>query len=75
MPQPLAGAERLLKELAGSGHRAVQMALEDSASIQRAAAAIREAYGRADILVNSAGFTRMVPAADLDAKTAPKKGR
>lgn len=62
-------AERLVGELAGTGHRAVQMALEDSTSVQRAAAAIREAYGRADILVNSAGFTRMVPAADLDAMT------
>ena len=30
---------------------------------------MREAYGRADILVNSAGFTRVVPHADLEALT------
>jgi 3-oxoacyl-[acyl-carrier protein] reductase len=62
-------AERLLKELPGAGHRAVQMTLEDSATIRRAAQAVRENYGRADILVNSAGFTRPVPAADLEALT------
>lgn len=60
-------AEALVKGLSGEGHRALQIALEDSATIHRAARDIREAYGRADIVVNSAGFTRMVPAADLDA--------
>src|SRR4051794_32459139 len=33
----------------------------------RAAEAVRSAYGRADILINSAGFTRPVPHAQLDA--------
>lgn len=59
-------AEALVTELSGGGHRAVQISLEDSATIDRATRHIREAYGRADILVNSAGFTRIVPAADLD---------
>ena len=59
-------AEALVKELSGTGHRAVQIALEDSATIERAVRVIREAYGHADIVVNSAGFTRLVPAADLD---------
>lgn len=67
--QGAARADRLLKELPGTGHRAVQIALEDSASIRRAAGMIRESYGRADILINSAGFTRVIPAADLDALT------
>ncbi len=62
-------AERLLKELPGSGHRALPIVLEDSETIRRASAAVREAYGRADILVNSAGFTRVVPHADLEALT------
>ena len=62
-------AERLLKELPGSGHRALSIVLEDSDTIRRAAAAVREAYGRADILVNSAGFTRVVPHSDLEALT------
>lgn len=62
-------AQRLLGELAGTGHRAVEIVLEDSASIRRAAEMIRASYGRADILVNSAGFTRVIPIADLDALT------
>ena len=41
--------------------------LEDTARIRQVAAAVREEYGRADILVNSAGFTRMVPHHDLEA--------
>ena len=62
-------AESLLKELPGTGHRALPIVLEDSAAIRRAADAVREAYGRADILVNSAGLTRVVPHADLEALT------
>ncbi len=62
-------AERLVKELPGSGHRALPIVLEDSSAIRRAAEAVREAHGRADILVNSAGLTRVVPHADLEALT------
>jgi 3-oxoacyl-[acyl-carrier protein] reductase len=64
------GAERaaaLITELPGEGHRAMQLPLEDTAQIRKVAAAVREAFGRADILVNSAGFTRMVPHHDLEA--------
>src|SRR5881275_971144 len=35
--------------------------------IRKVAAAVRETYGRADVLVNSAGFTRMVAHHDLEA--------
>jgi 3-oxoacyl-[acyl-carrier protein] reductase len=62
-------AERLIKELPGDGHRGVQMSLEESGTMRRAADEARNSYGRADILVNSAGFTRIVPAADLEALT------
>ena len=64
------GAERaaaLIAELPGSGHQAMYLPLEDSAQIRKVAAAVREEFGRADILVNSAGFTRMVAHSDLDA--------
>jgi 3-oxoacyl-[acyl-carrier protein] reductase len=60
-------ARKLIGELPGSGHRAVRIVLEDSATAKRAADEIRSAYGRADILVNSAGFTKPVPHADLEA--------
>ncbi len=54
-------AETLLKELPKADHRIQQLTVEDAASIARAAEAVRSDYGRADILVNSAGFTRPVP--------------
>ena len=53
--------------LAGSGHTAMRLPLEDTAEIRKVAAAVREQYGRADVLVNSAGFTRMVAHQDLEA--------
>src|SRR5215471_21004732 len=60
-------AEKLIAELPGSGHCAMHLPLEDTAQIRRVAAAVGDQFGRADILVNSAGFTRMVPHANLDA--------
>jgi 3-oxoacyl-[acyl-carrier protein] reductase len=56
-------ARKLISELPGSGHRAVRIVLEDSSTAKRAAAEL----DRADILVNSAGFTKPVPHADLEA--------
>lgn len=64
------GVERaaaLIGELPGDGHRAMHLPLEDSAQIRKVAAAVGAEFGRADILVNSAGYTRMVPHHDLDA--------
>ena len=64
------GAERagaVVAELPGAGHRAMRLPLEDTAQIRRVAETVRDEFGRADILVNSAGFTRMVPHHDLDA--------
>ena len=64
------GAERaagIIAKLPGADHRAMQIVLEDSATMQRAANEVRSAFGRADILVNSAGFTKPVPHGNLDA--------
>jgi 3-oxoacyl-[acyl-carrier protein] reductase len=64
------GADRAAKvasALAGSGHKAMRLPLEDTAQINKVAAAVKEEFGRCDILVNSAGFTRMVAHHDLDA--------
>ncbi len=60
-------AQALLAALPKAEHRITQLAVEDAASVRRVADEIGRAYGRADILVNSAGFTRPVPHADLDA--------
>jgi 3-oxoacyl-[acyl-carrier protein] reductase len=64
------GAERavaLVAQLPGDGHQPIYLPLEDSAEIRNAAAVVGREFGRADILVNSAGFTRMVPHHDLEA--------
>ena len=67
-----ARAEALLAALpkekgATPDHRLQQLTVEDTASVRRLAEDVRAAFGRADILVNSAGFTRPVPHADLEA--------
>lgn len=62
-------AEKVIAELSGKGHRAQKIVLEDSATMKKAADGVRAAYGRCDILVNSAGFTKPVPHANLDALT------
>jgi 3-oxoacyl-[acyl-carrier protein] reductase len=60
-------AAALIAELPGAGHKAMHLPLEDTPQIRRVAAAVEAEFGRADILVNSAGFTRMVPHHDLEA--------
>lgn len=62
-------ARALIAELPGTGHEALQVALEDGASVRRFAAQVSEKCGRADILVNSAGFTTPVAHGNLDAMT------
>jgi 3-oxoacyl-[acyl-carrier protein] reductase len=60
-------ANATVAALHGSGHKAMRLPLEDTAQIRKVAAAVGEEFGRCDILVNSAGFTRMVPHHDLEA--------
>lgn len=54
---------------ANAGHRTLAVDLLDGAQLKRAAAEVHETLGRCDILVNSAGYTQPVPAADLEALT------
>jgi 3-oxoacyl-[acyl-carrier protein] reductase len=51
---------------ASAGHLALRADIVDSASLAAAADAVAAGPGRCDILVNSAGHTKPVPAADLD---------
>jgi 3-oxoacyl-[acyl-carrier protein] reductase len=62
-----AGAAKLVQTLAGSGHRAESVTVEDTGTLTALASLVGKVYGRADILVNTAGFTKPVPANDLDA--------
>ncbi len=60
-------AEALVASIDGGGHSVFQVQIDDSASVVRAAETVAVQHGRADILVNSAGTTRPVSHADLDA--------
>lgn len=62
-------AEEVVAGLQGSGHMALRIAVEDSASIAEAAKAVEQRFGHLDALVNSGGATTPVPAADLDRLT------
>ena len=59
-------AEALAQRLPGEGHLCVPMALEDAASHIEVAHALEAAFGRLDILVNSAGYTRRIAHHDLE---------
>lgn len=48
-------------------HGALRADITDSASLRAAAAEVEKRWKRCDILVNTAGFTQPVPAADLEA--------
>ena len=60
-------AEALAAELPGTGHLPLFLPMGDSAAIRAAATEVEARLGRADVLVNSAGTTRAVPHADLEA--------
>jgi 3-oxoacyl-[acyl-carrier protein] reductase len=58
-----------LKALPGAAtaqHFAVTASITDGASLVAAAAVVKERAGRCDILINSAGHTKAVPAGDLE---------
>ena len=59
-------AQALAAELPGCGHLPVHLPILDSTALAAAAAAMADAHGRLDVLVNSAGTTVAVPHADLD---------
>lgn len=61
-------ANAFLATLPGE-HFQVRASITDSQQLLHAAQAVAARFGRADILVNTAGFTKPVPAADLDSLT------
>ncbi|MDP1533894.1 MAG: SDR family oxidoreductase, partial [Rubrivivax sp.] len=60
-------ADAKAASLPGSGHFALRAEVTDSASLQAAAAAVAQQVPALHILINSAGHTKPVPAADLEA--------
>ncbi|KAA0074998.1 SDR family oxidoreductase [Tardiphaga sp. P9-11] len=64
-----AAANALLTNLPGEGHFARRAVVEDTATLTVLATEVERAFGRCDILVNSAGYTKPIPISDLDALT------
>lgn len=59
-------AQRVVDSLTGVNHIAATVSLVDSATLTALAEKARSHFGRADILINAAGFTQPVPHGDLD---------
>ena len=59
-------AEALRQSLPAGPHRITRLALEEPASFAQAATEIEAEFGKLDILVNSAGFTRAIAHHDLE---------
>src|SRR3984885_2733271 len=62
-----AEAAKMTTGLPGTGHRAMRIPMLETNAIREVAATVERDFGRCDVLVNSAGFTRMVPHHDLEA--------
>ncbi len=61
--------EKQIGQLPAGNHFCLNASIVDSASLLAAAKEVKERVGRCDILINSAGFTKPIPAANLDALT------
>jgi 3-oxoacyl-[acyl-carrier protein] reductase len=66
-PDKAEAASAIIAGLPGTGHAAFPTDVADSATLAALRDSVQSTYGRADILVNSAGFTKPVPHGDLDA--------
>jgi 3-oxoacyl-[acyl-carrier protein] reductase len=60
-------AAPLVKALPGAGHVAIPADVADTKTLLAACGEIERAFAGLDILVNSAGFTKPIPHADLEA--------
>ena len=59
-------AEALRQSLPAGKHRIARLALEEPASFKSLASDVERYFGKLDLLVNSAGFTRAIAHHDLD---------
>jgi 3-oxoacyl-[acyl-carrier protein] reductase len=66
-PGKAATANALLATFTGEGHSAFTADVADTTTLIALREAVVARYGRLDILVNTAGFTKSVPHSDLDA--------
>jgi len=66
-PEESAAAAPLAQSLPGDGHAAFVADVARTETLQALRGEIERQFGRLDVLVNAAGFTKPVPHADLDA--------
>ena len=66
-PGKAEAGQAVVDALPGAGHAAFPADVADTASIVALHAAVADRFGRLDVLVNTAGFTKPVPHGDLDA--------
>jgi 3-oxoacyl-[acyl-carrier protein] reductase len=64
-----AKAQRVVDALPGQGHAAMTARITESDTLAALAGEVGRLFGRTDVLVNAAGFTRAVRHDDLDALT------
>ncbi len=62
-------AEQLLKELPGTGHCTLQISLTEIDSHQELAQQLKKMFGKIDVLVNSAGYTKLIPHTQIEELT------
>lgn len=60
-------AKAVVANLAGDSHLARRVDIEDSAGLNKLSGEILAIFGKVDVLVNAAGWTKPVPSNDLDA--------
>lgn len=66
-PDAAAKAAQVVASLPGKGHAALPADVAQTATLLALRGEIEKRYGRLDVLVNAAGFTKPIPHADLDA--------
>lgn len=66
-PEASAKAAQVIGSLPGKGHAALPADVAKTATLLTLRDEIEKRYGRLDVLVNAAGFTKPIPCADLDA--------
>jgi 3-oxoacyl-[acyl-carrier protein] reductase len=62
-------AQRVAESLPGQGHTAKTVTITEGSSLAALSEEVRAQFGRTDILINTAGFTKPVKHGDLDALT------
>ena len=67
LPEEAAAAATVVQSLPGDGHAALMADVARTDTLKALRVEIEQHFGRLDVMVNAAGFTKPVPHADLEA--------